>query len=331
MSCFGDVSSFESLYAAHLLSRRGKQGREEVARFELDLGCNLARLSQELEEGSYRMGPYARFVVTDPKRREIHAPRYRDRVVQRSLCDNALAPVLEPRLIYDNAACRRGKGTRFALERLKGFLREHWRHHGCDGWVLKCDIARYFASVRHDVLLGKLGRLPFDAATMCLVRQVVESYATAPGRGLPLGNQTSQWFALYYLDVVDRLIKERMHVRGYVRYMDDMVLVHPSRAHLRSCLAVLGRSLAELGLRLNGKTQLQPLDQGVDYLGWHLRLDCAGRVGCRLRSSSKLRLRARLRASRVLPAWEEEQVRQSCAAYLAFGDTAGLRRALGLG
>ena len=242
MPGFDDICSFASLYDAHLRSRRGKQGRAEVASFELDLGCNLALLSDELRRGTYRMSPYIHFGVRDPKRREVCAPCYRDRVVQRSLCDNVLGPVLEPRLIYDNAACRRGKGTLFALERLKGFLREHWRAHGSDGWVLRCDVEGFFASVRHDALLARLGRLPLDTPTKDLLAQIVASHRDSDGRGLPLGNQTSQWFALYYLDGLDRLVKERMHVRAYVRYMDDAVCVHADRAHAHLLAGARGRA-----------------------------------------------------------------------------------------
>lgn len=328
MPGFDDICSFASLYDAHLRSRRGKQGRAEVASFALDLGCNLALLSDELRRGTYRMSPYIHFVVRDPKRREVCAPRYRDRVVQRSLCDNVLGPVLEPRLIYDNAACRRGKGTLFALERLKGFLREHWRAHGSDGWVLRCDVERFFASVRHDALLACLGRLPLDTPTKDLLAQIVASHCDSDGRGLPLGNQTSQWFALYYLDGLDRLVKERMHVRAYVRYMDDAVCVHADRAHLRSCLPALVGELDALGLRFNGKTQLAPLRQGIDFLGWHFWLGPCGGVTCRLRAAAERRLRARLHAALRLPPEERDAVRRSCRAYLTFGDTGALQSSL---
>ena len=326
---FSQVCQFENLYAAHLAARKGKRDRREVIDFELDLGRNLVQLSRELEDGTYRMDPYVRFEVADPKRRLIHALRYRDRVVQHALCDNVVAPVLQPRLIYDNAACQRGKGTHFALDRLEGFLREHYRAHGAQGWFLKCDVRHFFASIQHDVMKVLLRRPPFDARTYAFLCQVIDSYADAPGRGLPLGNQTSQWFALYYLDGVDRLIKERLHVRAYVRYMDDMVLVHASKAHLRACLDAVRNACSALGLQLNGKTQIAPLRQGIDFLGWHLYLTDAGRVVRRLRQAAKRRLLRGAAAARALPAGQWRQVRASYQAHLAHGDTQGLRRLVG--
>ena len=321
---FDDACSFESLYRAHLAARRGKQDRREVIDFELDLGANLARLSHELAAGTYKLLPYTHFTVTDPKRREIHALRYRDRVVQHALCDNVVAPLLEPRLIYDNAACRRGRGTHFALARLEGFLREHWRRYGPDGWVLKVDVHHFFATISHEVLLGKLLRVPFDAPTRTLLERIIASYEDSPGCGLPLGNQTSQWFALYYLDSLDRLVKERLGVRGYVRYMDDMVLLAASKGEARTWLRAMEEHAADLRLCFNRKTQVAPLSQGIDFLGWHLYLCDGGRVVRRLRASAKRRMRAKLRALGCSSDAYADAVRQSYHAHLAHGDAHGL-------
>ena len=114
------VCDFANLYAAHTRACRGKMHKREVVEFELSLAQNLVRLREELLSQTYDLAGYYHFVVTDPKRRDVHALHYRDRVVQHALCDEVLAPVLEPRLIYDNAAGRAGKGTHFALGRLTG-------------------------------------------------------------------------------------------------------------------------------------------------------------------------------------------------------------------
>lgn len=336
---FEQVTSFQSLYEAHLLARRGKRSCGEVAEFELDLGRNIVELSRALREGAYRPLPFVRFVVDDPKRRVVHAPRHRDRVVQRSLCDNALGPVLEPRLVYDNAACRAGKGTHFALDRLECFMRDHVREHGPQGWFLKCDVRRFFASVDHARLKGRLARLPLGGATLDLLYLFVDgsslggSVVRGGERGLPLGCQTSQWLALYYLDGLDRLVKERLRVHAYTRYMDDMVLVHPDRAFLRGCLDRMRAFAAdELGLEFNDKTQVAPLSQGIDYLGFHLYVSRDGRAVRRLRQAAKRRLKARLRfldrgvATGAVPPEEALSVLESLLAHLAHGDCRGLER-----
>lgn len=331
---FDHMVCFAALYEAHRAARRGKGQTHEVLAFEADLAANLCALSEELVSGTYRPGPYAHFVVREPKVRQIFAPSYRDRVVQHALCDTVLAPALDKRLIYDNAACRVGKGTSFALDRLALFLREHFHRHGPDGYVLKLDVHHYFASIRHDVLLAQLGRVFRDERVRSLLGRVVASYEESPGVGLPLGNQASQWFALLYLDPLDRLVKERLGVRAYTRYMDDAVLIHPSKPFLDECLATLRDAAAGVGLRLNAKTQVFPLSAGIRYLGFHSRLTPAGRVVRRLSRPTKVRLRRsvrRLQAGYAAGALTAPDVRQGVAGYLGHlgqGDTYALRRAI---
>lgn len=253
-----------------------------------------------MEDGTYRIGGYRTFMVHDPKERRIEALSFRDRVVQHCLCDNILKPYFENRLIYDNAACREGKGTDFARNRLTGFLREHYKRHGTRGYILKYDVHHYFASIDHHTLIGMLCDIP-DIRVLALLYHIIKSHdgsvdpKTGRGMGLPLGNQTSQWFALYYLDPLDRLIKERMRVRHYVRYMDDGVLLHESKEYLREVLARMRAMAKELRLEFNQKTQIVPISEGVDFLGFRFYLTNTGKVIRRLRTSSKRRWKRRLK------------------------------------
>ena len=152
MNDYKALCDFQNLYKAHLRARKGKRGTAECIAFELELPQNLGRLQEELRNRTYRLSGYYSFEVFDPKRRTIHALHYRDRVVQHCLCDDVLAPVLEKRLTYDNAACRVGKGTDFARARLSGFLREHFKQHGTNGYILRCDVRKFFDNINHDVL-----------------------------------------------------------------------------------------------------------------------------------------------------------------------------------
>jgi retron-type reverse transcriptase len=294
---YSAMCDFSNLYDAHMRARLGKRDKGEVACFELDLSYNLFRLQCDLTDGIYRMSPYERFTIYDPKERLVFAPCYADRVVQHCLCDNILMPVLEKRLIHDNAACRTGKGTHFSLRRLSGFLSRHFQKYGQRGYFLKFDIRHYFNSISHAHLLQMLGRAIHDPQTRDLLRHIVESYTTGDGRGLPLGNQTSQWFALYYLDGLDRLIKERLNIKGYVRYMDDGVLVHTDKGYLRECLAQMKEAVAGLGLEFNNKTQISPLKNGIDYLGFHFSVTGSGRVLRRVAGSKKRRINRRLKGA----------------------------------
>jgi retron-type reverse transcriptase len=290
MTDYEKVCDFANLYCAHQAARRGKQGSTEVIRFELDLAKNLTELSDALKDGSYRLAPYVRFQVHEPKLRDVHALSYRDRVVQHCICDQVLAPVLDKKLIYDNAACRKGKGTHFSIHRLSEFMRRHYRCHGAEGWLLKADVRKYFASIKHSVLKAKLAKVFGYGRFLSLLYRIIDSYEFRLGCGLPLGNQTSQWFAIYYLDGMDRLIKEQMGIRGYVRYMDDFVLVHRDKRVLEHCWYLIALHLKGIGLELNEKTQIMPLYCGVEYLGWRFRLTKTGKVIRRLKPQSKRRI-----------------------------------------
>ena len=219
MSEYENMYSFQNLYKAHKAARRGKRDKTEVIRFEMNLAENLCKLQQELEQKTYCPHGYKHFMVYEPKARSIFAPDYADRVVQHCLCDNIVMPKLDPKLIYDNAACRVGKGTHFSINRLSGFMREFCRHYGTKGYFLKCDIRKYFDNINHDVLKQKLQKV-FEPDVFDLLCLIIDSYEVAVGSGVPLGNQTSQWFALYYLDTVDRLIKEKLRIKYYVRYIN---------------------------------------------------------------------------------------------------------------
>ncbi|MDR0883261.1 MAG: RNA-directed DNA polymerase [Oscillospiraceae bacterium] len=292
---YDQVFTFENLYAAHLAARKGKRHKAEVIAFEMHLAENLIRLHQALQNRSYRQQGYYSFMVYEPKERLIHAPYYADRVVQHCLCDNLLRPALEPRLIYDNAACRKDKGTHFAMRRLTGFLTDFYRKHGTEGYFLKCDIQKYFNHIAHAILKEKLEKVFREPDTAHLLCQMIDSYAHDVQTGLPLGNQTSQWFALYYLDSVDRLVKERLQIQYYTRYMDDFILIHQSKKHLRHCLREMRQHCAVLGLTLNQKTQIFPLRNGVAYLGWQYYLTKSGKVLRKLRTPGKHRTRHRMR------------------------------------
>ena len=334
MTSYEQIYAFDNLYSAHRAAARGKRGTNEVVRFECNLARNLWALHDELEAKTYRIAPYQTFIVHDPKRREVQALSFRDRVVQHSLCDNVLAPYIEPRLIYDCAACRMGKGAGFAIERLKGFMRSFWRQHGTNGWFLKCDVRKYFESIDHMVLKRKLLRFPDDDMRAFLY-QVLDSYHAGTGKGLPLGNQSSQWFALWYLDPLDRLVKEQLRVKYYTRYMDDLVLLHQDKGFLRECLARM-KNLAHDGLHLefNEKTQIFPVSQGVDYLGWHFYLTETGKVVQRLRTSNKRRLKRRIRklqdqyAAGEIEADEAFRILEGYQGHLEQGDTYALREQL---
>lgn len=332
MTDYETICDFNNLYEAHKQARRCKRSKKDVIAFEMDLANNLWDLKHRLETKTYKVSGYNRFMIHDPKDREIQALSYKDRVVQHCLCDNVLIPFFENRLIYDNCACRNGKGTQFGVDRLSSFMRQHYRIYGAKGWILKADIRKYFPSVDHEALLKRLRRVLADPDIMSLIEMIVNSWNGDVGHGLPMGNMTSQLFALYYLDPVDRLAKERLKIKHYTRYMDDMILLHPDKEYLKECLRQI-RELCrdELKLELNQKTNIFPIKNGVDYLGWHFYLTNTGKVVRKLRQSNKRRLKRKIKVMKrdyARGKIDFEAVKRSFVSYnghLIHGHTYGLR------
>ena len=129
MTDFERIIDFETLYRAHRKARLSKRHKKEVIEFEANLSKNLWEMHYDLKYGKYKVGAYRKFMIYDPKEREIQAIGYRDRVLQHAICDNYLMPLLEKRLIYDNVACRRGRGTKQAYDRLRHFMTEHYKRY----------------------------------------------------------------------------------------------------------------------------------------------------------------------------------------------------------
>lgn len=324
---------FDKLYEAYKKCRKGKTGKTEVILFELNLTEELIKLQEELKLKTYHVGEYYRFTIYDPKQREIQALPFRDRIVQHNLCDNILEPLFERHLIYDNSACQKGKGTHFAMNRLTQFLRDYYKKYGSDGYILKCDICKYFDSIDHKVLKTKLMRIIKDKDVYELLESIIDSYEKESGKGLPMGNQTSQWFALYYLDGLDRLVKEKYRMKYFTRYMDDCIILCKDKTYLNQCLEGMKFYVEEdLRLRFNEKTQITTMKNGVDYLGFHFYLTDTGKVIRRLRTKSKRRWKRRLKKMKAQYQEDEillEDITRSIASYkghLKHGHTYRLRQ-----
>lgn len=292
---FEVVYDFSNLYRAYRMARKGKRWKNPVARVEANALEAVRFIQAELESGEYRPGGYFEFVVHEPKERIVQTNSFKDKIVQHSLCDEILYPVLSAPFILDNYGSQVGKGTLFGLDRLSGFMREYFLKHGAaDGWVLKADVRHYFASIRHDVLKQDVRRHLKDPRTLALVDAIIDS---TPGNvGIPIGNQSSQIFALLYLDPLDHFVKEVLRVKYYGRHMDDFYLICEDKAALQEAWRKIAELLALRGLELNGKTNIFPLRNGLDFLGFHSYLTDSGKVIRKVRRSSKSRMARKLRA-----------------------------------
>lgn len=290
--------SLENLYRAYRRCRRGKRRTHNALAFERALEDNLCALREALESGSYRPGGFVAFLLEKPKRREIFAADFRDRVVHYVLAGH-LEPRWERRFIHDSYACRKGKGTLNAVERLRSFVRKVTANGTRAAWYLQLDVKSFFVSVDRTILCRRLLTDEHDPAVRWLTSLVLFQAPTQkcrfrgaqrsdfeslpPGkslfqapehRGLPIGNLTSQFWANVYLDELDQFVKHRLKARFYARYCDDMALLSVKRAELEGWERRIRGFLAErLGLELNQRRRLRPVSDGIDFLGFIVRAD----------------------------------------------------------
>jgi retron-type reverse transcriptase len=263
---FGKLCEYGNLELAFEKARKRKTKKAYVQHFEKNLSSELFRLQWELLTGTYQPAPLTTFIVRDPKTRKISASHFRDRVVHHAIC-NVIEPIFEPRFIHDTFANRKGKGTSGILKRFDFFKRKV----GPAGFVLKADIRHYFETVDQAVLLEILGRRIKDAQLLSLISLILENHHTAkPGKGMPLGNLTSQFFANVYLGEFDHFVKHKLHARFYLRYVDDFVLLSKNRRQLEGWKAEIDAYLLnELKIGLHpDKTQIMPLKAGVQLVGF---------------------------------------------------------------
>jgi retron-type reverse transcriptase len=320
---FERITCFHNLLVAAHKAARGKRDKPSVARFEFYLEQELLALQEELHNRSYRPGAFFTFEVCDPKRRRICAAPFRDRVVHHAVC-NVLEPFFEQRLIFDSYACRLGKGVHAAIARAQQFASRY-------RYFLKCDVRKYFESVDHAVLQTLLARLFKDAPLLALLNRIIEHAPpdAEPGKGLPIGNLTSQHFANLYLGELDHYLKDRLRVGGYLRYMDDLLLFADDKPTLHQWLAELRQFLqGNLRLQLKDKaTLLAPVTEGIPFLGLRIYPGVL-RLNQRTLRRFRRQVRGRERAYQAgrLSLDDLTQAIASLFAHVAHADTLPLRR-----
>lgn len=285
MTDFEKVTDFNNMYRAYRRSKCGKGYKRSAARFDMAALDGVHTLIRQLKDKTYRASEYTEFKVYEPKERIIQTTSFKDKVVQHCLCDNVIMPKLQKVFIYDNCAAQIDKGTLFGLNRLSEQMQQFHSRYGTDGYILKCDISKFFYNIAHpqlkDIVEYYFGNDP-DVLWLCNL--FIDS---TKGKGIPLGNQINQGFALLYLDGMDKLIKHELGVEYYGRYIDDFWLIHPSKAYLEFCLMVIKEYLQTLELTLNGKTQIFPFKNGISYLGFHTYVTQDGQAIRRLKNQNK--------------------------------------------
>jgi len=319
-----------------------------VAAFEFNLELELPRLQAELADESYRPGPYRHFTLYERKPRRISAAPFRDRVVHHALC-NVIEPLWEARFIHDSYACRVGRGTHAALDRCTAFARRL-------PFVLRGDIVQFFPSVDHAILYGLLARRIACPPTMRLIERIIASgagvhadnwemqwfpgdsatgsgqglFAALRPRGMPIGNQTSQFWANVFLHELDQFVKQTLRCPAYVRYCDDFALFADDKPTLHRWRREIEDRLAALRLKLHPrKSTVYPVTNGIPFLGFLVFPDHR-----RLRRDNGVTFARRLKrllagyAAGAIPREKLDASVRGWVAHAAHGDTWRLRGSL---
>lgn len=266
------LCSYENLLLAFKKARKRKSLKPYVIEFEANLEDNLKQLQKELVTETYKPAPLKSFVISEPKTRKISKSHFRDRVVHHAIC-NLIEPIFENIFIHDSFANRKGKGVHSALKRFDKFKRKVSRNKSVVCYVFKADIRQYFETVDHEILIKILSNKIKDGKLINLIRKILTNYnSKIPGKSMPLGNLTSQFFANVYLNELDYFVKHKLKAKYYLRYVDDFVILHNSKYALERYKHLIKEFLkTQLKIALHpNKCKITPLSRGVGLLGYRV-------------------------------------------------------------
>lgn len=267
---YSDIISLENLLEAWKEFVCGKRSRKDVQEFEFHLMDNILELHRQLTTKTYQHSAYKVFNISDPKPRNIHKASVKDRLLHHALY-RILYPFFDTTFIADSYSCRKEKGTHKALQRFWMFGNKVSRNYTKTVWILKCDVKKFFASIDQNILLGILKKYISDEDILWLLVQIITSFSsTEKGKGLPLGNLTSQLLVNTYMNEFDQFMKHQVKARYYIRYADDFVIFSQDKAWLKTALLQI-QAFLKLRLELNlhpDKVSIKTLASGIDFLGW---------------------------------------------------------------
>lgn len=315
---FEDIISLHNLFGAWEEFVRGKKSKNDVAEFSLTLSHNLFLLHADLKHKRYVHGGYKAFKISDPKPRDIHKAPVRDRVLHHAIY-RVLYPYFDRKFISQSYSCRDEKGIHLAIRHFERHARKVSKNNTRTCWVLKCDIRKFFASIDHATLLRIVRKHIEDRDVIWLLERVIKSFSTSPGKGMPLGNLTSQLLVNAYMNEFDQYMKHTLREKNYVRYADDFMLLSDDREHLEKNIPVM-RSFLEDVLHLSlhpRKVFIKSWASGVDILGWISFPD--HKV---LRTSTKRRMMRRVKENPT------EEVLNSYLGLLSHGNAYKLKRSI---
>jgi hypothetical protein len=323
---FDAVFSYENLFNSGKQCAKGVAWKSSTQSYISKLPTNTYATYAALRSGKYKSKGFIEFSVNERgKHREIKSVHISERVVQKVLCEKVIVPIHTPTFIYDNGASQKGKGTDFSMKRLKCHLQRHYRKHGNSGYALLMDFKNYFASIPHSIIYAENEKRISDERVRKIANQFMEDFGES---GLGLGSQISQTYALLAGNSIDHFIKEKLMIKGYARYMDDLYLIHHDKDYLKHCYAEIKKRCEAIGITPNEKKcKIVPLAVGFKFLKTKFTLSATGKVYLKMNPQCGRIMR---RKFRVFRRWVDERrftiedvecVFQSCLGHLKRGNS----------
>ena len=291
MSLYERIYDTKNLEESYKRTQSGnRKYRKEAIYFAMSKERKLRDLKKELKDKTYRPGSYIEFYVFEPKKRLVHAPHIRDKIVQFSI-HTVLQGIYRSVFIKDSYACLEEKGTHEAVHRIQHYMRlAQWKYE--EPYIVKIDVRKFFYSINRDILKTLYRKkIPESEQDFLRILDMIVDSSPEGERGLPLGNVTSQDFANIYLNEVDQFCKRYLGLKWYVRYMDDICIIVKDRETARNVLAKIRTYVKDhLDLELNEKTHIYPLAQGINTLGFRIHT-----THLEVRNSSKAAMKRRIK------------------------------------
>ncbi len=290
---YNEVFAYDNLYKSFYLCRKGVRWKSSIQRYEAILPIATLKIHKKLQEKKFQPLKFKEFDIFERgKIRHIRAVNIDERCSERVLCDKYLIPVLAPKLIYDNGASLKGRGTDFALNRLKTHLLRHYKKYGNTGYIFQFDFSKYFDNINHKILISLLSKDIKDKDILAMLKNNIDSFGE---KGLGLGSQVSQICAVYYPTLLDRYFKEVLKIKGYGRYMDDGYAICKDLKEVKACQDGLRKMAKLLDITINDKkVSVTKLSSTFIFLKKRINLTTSGQVIIRLGKKSIHQARRRL-------------------------------------
>lgn len=364
---YSDMIDIEKIINVYHIIKKNTKNREKLFNFEMFYSCNIISIYVILKNRKYRHSAYNIFLIQEPKYRIIMSEIMSDKIVNHLISKYVLNPLILPKLIEQNVATRKNKGTKAGLKFVKEYINKLKMNYE-NIYVLKCDIKKYFYNIDHNLILKKMRHIIKDDDIYDMLQNIIcstdDDYVNErikkvvdkeieriqnlnisnkekriqelkdipyykKGKGLPIGNMTSQILAIYYLNDLDHFVKEKLHCKYYIRYMDDFIIFHYDKEYLKKVKNFIEKKIKEYKLELNSKTNIFNLKNGFGFLGYYFLLKNK-RLIIKINSSTKKRIKKKMKKLKQINADNYNLVRASYMGYLQYAHSKNLLKKMDL-